>query len=161
MNNEARIIKFIRKRIPPVKCKENCSDCCHDLILFSDWEWDQIKDKRIATSCCCPYLNTENRCDIYEQRPIICRLYGVNDGILKCKNGIIPYKPLQSKKEAKLYILYGSLFKNDLLSILRKSADLNKIAEIIKNTEDKSQYTNFMQTLGERLSLSKLQKLTK
>ena len=148
--SEAKLIKFIRKQIPLFRCEKGCSDCCHDLIMFSDWEWPQIKDKRIAKTLTCPYLNSENRCDIYEQRPIICRLYGTpkraNSG-LACKRGLLPGNPLTEEKEAKLFSFYISLLEKNIFFNLRKTADLEKIAQEVENNEDKSQYTNFVQKL--------------
>jgi hypothetical protein len=53
---EEKVIKKIRSQIPVVKCIPGCHDCCNDLILFTDWEWNQIKNKRKATNLTCPYL---------------------------------------------------------------------------------------------------------
>lgn len=66
-------------RIPSFKCKEGCTDCCGP-VPFSEWEWSRIKDKRkmdLATLIC-PYA-VAGRCEIYEQRPLICRFEDEDD----------------------------------------------------------------------------------
>ena len=94
------IIKRLRSEIPRMECRPGCSDCCGP-IFFSAWEWSQVRDKRQATSpdAKCPYVNTDGRCDIYEQRPIVCRLFGtVKTGIMACPYGCIPANPLTEEE---------------------------------------------------------------
>jgi len=98
MKDKTVILK-LRAEIPDVQCKKGCSDCCGP-IFFSKWEWEQIEDKRrpdINNMLECPYVNHDNndRCDIYENRPIICRLFGTTtSGGMKCFHGCRPKKPL-------------------------------------------------------------------
>lgn len=72
--NIAKTIKYLRKQIPSFECKPDCTDCCGP-VPFSKWEWEQIKDKRKTITLNCPYAS-ENGCETYEQRPILCRLFG-------------------------------------------------------------------------------------
>ena len=95
MSRAGKIIKSIRKKIPTFKCIEGCTDCCGP-VVFTKWEWSRIKDKRKATSIHCPYIG-ENGCDIYEDRPILCRLYGTVQG-MECPKGCRPTKMLSDKK---------------------------------------------------------------
>lgn len=91
-NSIAKAHKRLYKKIPGFKCKEGCTDCCGP-IPFSRWEWGRIKDKRKAMSVSCPY-SLNGKCDIYEKRPLICRLYGTVEGELECPHGRKPAKML-------------------------------------------------------------------
>jgi hypothetical protein len=77
MSAEGKKILELRRLIPSISgCPKGCHECCYDVeISFSFYEWSRIKDKRMAHGGACPYLG-KNGCDIYEDRPIICRLYG-------------------------------------------------------------------------------------
>jgi Fe-S-cluster containining protein len=102
----AKTIKYLRKQIPSFKCKPGCTDCC-GVIIFSRWEWEQIEDKRVATSLTCPYACKEG-CEIYEQRPILCRLYGTVQG-MKCPHGCGSDRMLPRKKEEEIMVKYNRI----------------------------------------------------
>jgi hypothetical protein len=96
------------RQIPEFKCKESCHDCCVP-VPFSKSEWAAVKDKREATGIDCPYA-TGNGCDIYEQRPFMCRLFGAVDyWVLKCPHGCGPDKFLKEAKARKLTKLYHEM----------------------------------------------------
>jgi Fe-S-cluster containining protein len=42
---------------------------------------EEILDEMAAERVRCPLLNDQNRCDLYEDRPITCRLYGIPTSI--------------------------------------------------------------------------------
>lgn len=93
LRREGRDIKRLRMLIPKFECVPGCTDCCGP-IPFSRWEWDRVEDKRHATCLTCPYSSPMG-CAIYEERPIMCRLFGaVDDPMLKCPHGRGPEKPL-------------------------------------------------------------------
>lgn len=102
----AKTIKYLRKQIPSFQCKEGCSDCCGP-VPFSNWEWEQVKDQKLTTSLTCPYA-TKNGCEIYEQRPILCRLFGVVEK-MKCPYGCGPIKLLTKKKEGEIIDKYHGI----------------------------------------------------
>lgn len=101
----AKTIKYIKKQIPTFKCKPSCTDCC-GVIVMSRWEWDLIEDKRTASGLTCPYAS-EKGCEIYEQRPILCRLYGVVKK-MQCPHGC-SNKILSAKKEAEIIEKYNQI----------------------------------------------------
>ena len=124
-----KIFKQMKENYPDcVKCKVECSDCCHalfdvsfvealyinkkfrekfqgeqlekllekannaDRVIFKlkrdayrefkggkkeDEIMESIAEKRVR----CPMLNDADKCDIYEFRPITCRIYGVPTAI--------------------------------------------------------------------------------
>lgn len=49
-----------------------------------------------ATRGCCPFLEAE-RCSIYEERPFMCRVWGVADG-LTCPHGCEPDERISKKR---------------------------------------------------------------
>ena len=59
---DRRIIKIKRQAQNAVKAGEN-----EEKVLIA------LGDERVR----CPLLNDQNECDLYEHRPIICRLYGI------------------------------------------------------------------------------------
>lgn len=81
------ILEKLYAQIPTFKCVPGCTACCGP-VPFAKCEWDRIEDKRKSTGLKCPYAGA-NGCDIYEKRPLVCRLFGTFDG-LPCPNGCRP-----------------------------------------------------------------------
>ena len=102
-------IEKLYKQIPSFKCKEGCADCC-GIIPWARSEWEPIADKREQTSEHCPYIDETGRCEVYYQRPFMCRLYGAaDDSLLRCPKGCGPEKPLSWEKAQKLTNKYHLL----------------------------------------------------
>lgn len=105
---DRQIIRSLRKKIPAFECKKWCSDCCGP-VPFSKWEWNRIKNKKEAHSLTCPYTSSEG-CEIYKDRPIICRLFGaVNTMRLICPHGCAPVKMLTETEADEIMKEYLSL----------------------------------------------------
>lgn len=105
-------------KLPTISCKGLCYEAC-GMILCSKTEKDVIAEftgRRVKTvpdivapihknhvmlkpteDMACSYLKKQ-RCSIYPVRPMICRLYGVADG-MQCPHGCIPSR-LVTKQEA-------------------------------------------------------------
>jgi Fe-S-cluster containining protein len=70
-----------------------------------------------AYSCSClrcPYLTSKKLCSIYPVRPLVCRLYGVYEG-MRCRHGC---QPEQAIDELEMRYLYERVWK-----ILGESAE--------------------------------------
>jgi uncharacterized protein len=93
-------------RIPKFECKKNCTDCCGP-VPFSKWEWSRVKDKRKGTGLTCPYA-VNGRCEIYDKRPLICRLFGTVED-LRCPHGQRPKKLLTKEEAYEILIEYSEL----------------------------------------------------
>lgn len=109
-----RLVKGIHERlyarIPSFECKKGCTDCCGP-VPFSKWEWERIQDKRTATSLTCPYA-VGGRCEIYEQRPLLCRLFGtVDDERLTCPHGCGPTRKLSGAEAEEIMLEYMRIFE--------------------------------------------------
>jgi uncharacterized protein len=109
LKQERRELEKLYKEIPTFECIPGCHDCCGPvtgsreelrrapklnnpkyavkLILDDEVIWDN--------GCLvCPYV-TEAGCGIYEDRPMICRIYGASEEpALQCPHGRKPEKPL-------------------------------------------------------------------
>lgn len=97
------------EQIPASTCKPGCSRCCGP-VPFAKSEWESLTDKRIATTMDCPYISESNTCEIYEQRPFLCRLYNsTDDPVLRCEHGQLPEKPLSWERARKLTNQYHGL----------------------------------------------------
>jgi hypothetical protein len=104
-----RKLNHLYTQIPAFECKPGCTDCCGP-VPFSRTEWQIITDKRKGTSIDCPYSMT-GKCDIYAQRPFMCRIFGTSDDPrLKCPHGCKPLTPLSSDEAKILTDQYLNLF---------------------------------------------------
>lgn len=95
--SERLVIKELREEIPSFECIPGCTDCCGP-IVFSKWEWSQVKEKKEAESIDCPY-SLQSKCEIYDDRPILCRIYGTVEDLL-CPHGKRP-PTLLTKEQGK------------------------------------------------------------
>ncbi len=106
-------LKRIYDSFPGIECKGLCYDNC-TVIPLSDLELKYIGQDNISMrfavninvlNCTldeeekhipvCDML-VDNRCSIYDKRPMICRLYGVVRGI-ECPHGCKPERPLSEQ----------------------------------------------------------------
>ena len=103
-------IKALYKEIPAFECIKGCSLCC-GAPTFSLFEWSQIKDRRTSSGHACPY-SFEGKCDIYSQRPFICRWFGIsNEPMLRCPFGRRPKNLLTGAEAMELMARYICLIK--------------------------------------------------
>lgn len=77
--------------VPAFECEPGCTECCGP-IVFARGEWDRLEDKRESEEERCPYLGAGG-CEIYEQRPMMCRLLGSNPD-WPCPRGRGPERPI-------------------------------------------------------------------
>lgn len=104
-----RQLEELYSRIPKLDCKKGCSDCCGP-VVWSRLEWERIPDeqKKNATSINCPYIQPSGRCEIYEKRPLVCRLFGVVVR-MRCPYRE-PEKMLSKEEEADVLKTYAEIF---------------------------------------------------
>ncbi len=96
-------LKLIYDQVPKIKCKGLCSDACA-YILMSKFEQKIINDKYGTCDLLqnpCPKL-VNGRCSIYEDRPYVCRAYGVAPG-LECPFGCTAEATMSAKQSMKLF----------------------------------------------------------
>lgn len=108
MDKTFRKILNLRKRIPSFKCVPGCYACCGPTI-WTRAEWKRVKVKKKAISLTCPYAS-EKGCEVYKDRPIICRLFGVVKS-LPCIYGGIPERILTEEEEKKIMDEYWEILR--------------------------------------------------
>lgn len=97
---------LVKAYIPEFQCKSGCHDCC-GLVPFSDSEkraveqirplevWEPFISgswvlKSALASLTCPFIVAKG-CGIYENRPMVCRLFGaVDHQMMQCPHGCGP-----------------------------------------------------------------------
>ena len=127
-------LEKLYSQIPNFKCK-HCNQCCGPIIWFGPEELlireylEKFKIKRVIwtkeefqkNQMKCPYL-VNNRCIIYQVRPIVCRLQG-NIFELKCKSSnnciSISRKELENIREEFVNLIEQINEKNIFYSTLR------------------------------------------
>jgi len=108
---EVKVKQLIRlyRKIPSFECKEGCTDCCGP-VPFKKAEWGRVEDKRYGgDDLICPYA-VGGRCEIYDVRPFMCRLFGtVDDYRLRCPHGCGPDVLMSAEKGRELMNRYRGI----------------------------------------------------
>ena len=87
------IIARLRENIPTFECVPGCHDCCGPVTTSSE-EMSRLPVKTDAeheaalNDLRCVHLGP-NGCTVYEERPLICRLFGTTPR-MPCPNGRHP-----------------------------------------------------------------------
>jgi hypothetical protein len=96
-------IALIYAQVPRITCKGKCQNSCGPIDASPrEREYFESESGRPfpdpgsllraglkGRSLDCPYLNPLGRCDVYQFRPLICRLWGVAAG-MPCPFGCVP-----------------------------------------------------------------------
>lgn len=106
MTANSHKIKFFRSRIPTFACVPGCHDCCGPVTTSTE-EMARLPVKSEAehdaalAALSCPHLG-EHGCQVYEERPLICRLFGTTPK-LACPNGRRPDAMIAPEVEDGIY----------------------------------------------------------
>jgi len=101
-----QVIRFFRKSIPSFACEPGCHDCCGPVTASSE-EVSRLPQKNEAAhvealaNYNCVYLGM-NGCQVYEERPLICRLFGTTPRLL-CPKGKAPAVMINVEIEADIH----------------------------------------------------------
>lgn len=116
--------------------KQNCSFCCHDIIMGTEFEMkalgDYVKESKIEVNQlnlqkqlsgepltfaekACPLLKN-GRCSIYEVRPFVCRTHNISLGedFNKCARGTATDAPTEEIRILELEAYPMALVLSDL-----------------------------------------------
>lgn len=102
MTSNTRNIRFFRRNIPTFDCIPGCQDCCGP-VTASPEEIARLPVKseadhsRALADLNCPYLG-ERGCEVYAERPLICRLFGTTPR-LACPHGKLPEVMISGEME--------------------------------------------------------------
>jgi hypothetical protein len=101
-----QVIRFFRKRIPSFICEPGCHDCCGPVTASSE-EVSRLPQKteeahvEALANYNCVYLGV-NGCQVYDERPLICRLFGTTPRLL-CPKGKAPAVMIDVNVEAGIH----------------------------------------------------------
>ena len=101
-----QVIRFFRKSIPSFACEPGCHDCCGPVTASSE-EVSRLPQKTEAAhvealaNYNCVYLGV-NGCQVYDERPLICRLFGTTPRLL-CPKGKVPAVMIDGEIEADIH----------------------------------------------------------
>jgi Fe-S-cluster containining protein len=99
---DAEVLDALRERIPTFRCVVGCHDCCGP-VTASSLEVARLPVKTPAEhaaaleSLDCVYLGAHG-CEVYGERPLICRLFGTTPN-LPCPNGKRPLYLIDRRTE--------------------------------------------------------------
>ena len=102
---DAQQLEALRQRIPTFRCVVGCHDCCGP-VTASALEVGRLPVKTDAehaaalASLDCVHLG-KHGCEVYAERPLVCRLFGTTPG-LPCPNGRRPVYLLDRRTEAEI-----------------------------------------------------------
>jgi uncharacterized protein len=106
-----RKIDALRARIPSFACIVGCHDCCGPVTASSE-EMARLPVKTEAehtaalAELSCPHLGTHG-CEVYAERPLICRLFGTTPRLL-CPNGQRPVYMIDTRTEQEIHACLAS-----------------------------------------------------
>jgi hypothetical protein len=106
MTENSHIIRFFRQRIPTFACTPGCHDCCGPVTASSEevsrlpFKTDVEHDAALS-ELNCVYLGA-NGCQVYGERPLICRLFGTTP-TLPCPNGNRPEFMIEPEIEREIH----------------------------------------------------------
>ncbi|UZE96398.1 YkgJ family cysteine cluster protein [Alkalimarinus alittae] len=106
MNNNQQIIARLREEIPTFECVPGCHDCCGPVTTSSE-EMSRLPIKTDAEHDAalenfdCVHLGP-NGCEVYEERPLICRLFGTTPR-MPCPNDRRPEVMIDAKTERQVH----------------------------------------------------------
>jgi len=106
MDANRNIIARLRERIPTFECVEGCHDCCGPVTTSSE-EMSRLPVKTDAEhEAAWEHLNCvhlgPNGCTVYDERPLICRLFGTTPR-MPCPNGRRPEVMIDTKTENQIH----------------------------------------------------------
>lgn len=105
-NDDDPIIDTLRRQIPSFACVPGCHDCCGP-VSASSTEMARLPRKSTAVrdaalaELSCPHLGPEG-CTVYEERPLICRLFGTTPS-LPCPRGAKPDTMIAPQVEQRIH----------------------------------------------------------
>ncbi|MHA6491977.1 YkgJ family cysteine cluster protein [Pseudomonas borbori] len=111
MSCSSRTIDHLRRQIPRFDCVPGCHDCCGPVTASSE-EMARLPVKSVAEHDAalaefnCVHLGPKG-CEVYDQRPLICRLFGTTPS-LPCPRGRAPEHLIEPHVEHQVHRLIAS-----------------------------------------------------
>lgn len=105
MTQNSQKIRFLRRHIPEFACVPGCHDCCGPVTASSEEmarlpEVSEVRRSEALAAWSCPHLG-EKGCEVYAERPLICRLFGTTPKLI-CPNGKRPEQMITPRIEQQI-----------------------------------------------------------
>ena len=102
-NYKRRKLDALYATLPTVECKGLCHECCGPVFMGRE-EWKRIQERLGHTpqpgdDLRCPMLTADNKCSVYDIRPVICRLWGAVPE-LPCPHGCTPSRVMPKAEQS-------------------------------------------------------------
>lgn len=119
-------LRALYNALPKIQCKGLCWDSCGP-IRMSPWEHRQTAEAGVVIppgrfirdaegrphGTVCPALNEVTlRCEVYEARPMICRIWGLTEG-LRCPHGCEPEGGFEEDMDTILALNFAGYYGGD------------------------------------------------
>lgn len=101
-------IRKLYEKIPSSKCKDGCFRCCINTVQFTKSEERAMGGYCYAGQC--PHLKN-GKCSVYENRPLVCRLFGASI-LLQCED-CTPRRYLTEQETAEILRAYAQQRKEE------------------------------------------------
>lgn len=124
----AQRLDALYARIPDFKCLEGCSQCCGAAVPMLEIESERFKHKRRTTNFHhCPHLK-KGKCDEYDKRPMICRMFGTSEHPhLRCPINKSPKKLLTLGETNEIMKEYETLAPLGLPFLIKRTGSIRII----------------------------------
>jgi Fe-S-cluster containining protein len=103
-----RRLRRLYDRIPAMRdCRGLCADSCYSPFDVSELEQEIIAQRAFwplqpGDGCsACSMLTADGRCHIYDDRPVICRVFGAAPS-MRCEHGCSPVRWLTDGEAAEI-----------------------------------------------------------
>lgn len=99
--------------IPQIACTGACGRQVCGPIPMTEQEYLRIRNATLTGPAAragghCRYLSAEDRCTVYALRPLVCRLYGVQEAF-PCQHGCVPARWMTDDEAHALTVAVNSL----------------------------------------------------
>ena len=134
-------------RIPKIECRQKCQDFCGAIVqlgAFTEAERPNIERamKAVdivraagASPLACSALDRNGRCAIYAERPAICRLFGVVEG-MTCPHGCEPERLLSHAEMSEILNALSAIAGPGRFAAAKKSLASATREELIKHISE-------------------------
>jgi hypothetical protein len=153
-----RALDRLYAKIPAFACRPGCTDCCGPVVagVVERERAPQLLESvaaAVAGGCAsCPY-GAGGSCEIYDDRPVICRIYGTVED-LRCPHGCGPDRLLSAAQGRALLADYHSLCGDTLAGVLPpSSAGANRLTSPFEGSSLNSAGANAGLFVSERRGL--------
>ncbi len=134
----------IYQKVPRVKCQGHCAPFC-SAIGYESIEKMNIEEKHSqfpsgfenptdnGQTIRCGSLSSENRCTIYDERPMICRLFGATQMMMQCPVGCELMNPSEERltpEEVMGLLLEVKLLNLKYLNPIRAKNVIDKLEKL-------------------------------